>query len=142
MPFTGPAEDRLALRELLDAYADAVTRRDADAWAATWAEDGEWTLPDASGPRITRGREAIRAFWLQAMEAFPGILFEAWPGSIEVDGDRAVMRSYTHETFDQEGETVRYRGAYDDRCVKVEGAWRFQSRSFRILHVSRTARAG
>jgi hypothetical protein len=29
MPFTGPAEDRLAIRELLEAYADAVCRHDA-----------------------------------------------------------------------------------------------------------------
>ncbi len=142
MPFAGPAEDRLALRDLLDAYADAVTRRDADAWAATWAEDGEWTLPDASGPRTTRGREAIRAHWVEAMKAFPGILFEAWPGAIAVEGDRAEMRSYTRETFDQGGETLCYRGAYEDRCVRVEGAWRFQSRSFRILHIQRTPKAG
>lgn len=41
MPFTGPAEDRLAIRELLETYADAVTRCHADDWAATWAEDAE-----------------------------------------------------------------------------------------------------
>ena len=34
MPFTGPAEDRLAIRELLETYADAVTRCDAEAWGA------------------------------------------------------------------------------------------------------------
>jgi hypothetical protein len=35
MPSTGPAEDRLAIRELLETYADAVCRRDADDWGAT-----------------------------------------------------------------------------------------------------------
>lgn len=39
MTFTGPFEDRLALRELLETYADAVTQRDADTWGAIWAED-------------------------------------------------------------------------------------------------------
>lgn len=31
MPYTGPTEDRLAIRELLEAYADGVTRCDAQA---------------------------------------------------------------------------------------------------------------
>ena len=36
MPFTGPGDHRLAIRELLETYADAVTRCDADAWAAVF----------------------------------------------------------------------------------------------------------
>jgi SnoaL-like protein len=42
MTFAGPFEDRLAIRELLDAYSDAVCSFDADAWGATWAEGGVW----------------------------------------------------------------------------------------------------
>jgi len=37
MAFTGPFEDRLEIRELLETYSDAVCKVDADAWAATWA---------------------------------------------------------------------------------------------------------
>ena len=36
MPFTGLAEDRLAIRELLETYADAVTRCDAAGWYAVF----------------------------------------------------------------------------------------------------------
>ena len=43
MPFSGPVEDRLAIRELLETYADAVTRQDAEAWGSTWAEYGTMT---------------------------------------------------------------------------------------------------
>jgi len=39
MAFTGPFEDRLAIRELVDSYGDAVARNDAQAWGANWAED-------------------------------------------------------------------------------------------------------
>lgn len=134
MPFTGPAEDRLALRELLDIYADAVTRHDAEAWGATWAEDAEWSLPDYPELGTTRGRPAIVAMWIEAMKNYPGIMFEAWPGSIEIDGDRAVMRSYTSEVYDQDGVTKRDRGVYEDVCVKIEGRWLFRSRSFRNIH--------
>jgi len=134
MPFTGPAEDRLAIRDLLDSYADAVTQRDAEAWGATWAEDAEWSLPDYPEIGTTHGRAAIVAMWVEAMKAYPGIMFEAWPGSIEVDGDHATMRSYTSEVYDQDGVTKRDRGVYEDVCVKVGGRWLFKSRSFRNIH--------
>jgi uncharacterized protein (TIGR02246 family) len=134
MPFTGPAEDRLAIRELLETYADAVTRLDAVAWGSTWAEDGEWSLPDYPELGTTKGRQAIVAMWTEAMKSYPGIMFEAWPGSIEIDGDRAIVRSYTAEVYDQGDVTLRDRGVYEDVCVKVDGRWLFKSRSFRNIH--------
>lgn len=134
MPFTGPAEDRQAIRELLETYADAVTRRDPEAWGATWAEDGHWTMPDYPEFPPQDGREAIVTLWVEAMKQFPGIMFEAWPGSIAVEGNRAVMRSYTAETYDQGENTVRDRGQYDDECVKIDGRWYFSRRAFRNIH--------
>ena len=134
MPFTGPAEDRLAIRELLEIYADAVTRQDAVSWGSTWADDGEWSLPDYPEIGVTKGRDAIVAMWKEAMKAYPGIMFEAWPGAIEVDGNSATVRSYTSEVYDQDGLTKRDRGIYDDVCVKREGRWLFKSRSFRNIH--------
>lgn len=134
MTFIGPFEDRLAIRELLEAYADAVTRCDAAAWAATWTDDAEWSLPDYPEFGTTTGRPAIVAMWIEAMKAYPGIIFEAWPGSIEITGDTATMRSYTSEVYDQDGTTMRDRGVYEDTCVKIDGQWFFQSRSFRNTH--------
>lgn len=134
MPFSGSFEDRLAIRELLETYADAVTRHDPLQWGATWAEDGEWSLPDYPELGTTRGRDAIVAMWTEAMKAYPGIMFEAWPGTIEIDGDTATLRSYTAEVYDRDGRTFRDRGAYEDTCVKIEGRWLFKSRSFRNIH--------
>lgn len=134
MPFTGPFEDRLAIRELLEAYADAVTRCDAEAWAATWAQDAQWSLPDYPELGTTHGRPAIKAMWIEAMKGYPGIMFEAWPGSIEVDGDTARVRSYTSEVYDQADQTMRDRGVYEDVCRKIDGKWVFASRSFRNIH--------
>jgi hypothetical protein len=71
------------------------SRCDAQAWGATWADDAQWSLPDYPEIGTTHGREAIVAMWVEAMKHYPGIMFEAWPGSIEVHGDKAVMRSYT-----------------------------------------------
>lgn len=134
MAFTGPFEDRLAIRELLEAYGHAVTRCDADAWAQTWADDAEWSLPDYPAIGTTRGKAAIVAMWKEAMKTYPGIMFQAWPGSIEVNGNRAVVISYTSEVYDHNGVTKRDRGRYEDVCVKQNGTWLFASRSFRNIH--------
>lgn len=134
MAFSGPAEDRQAIRELLDAYADAVTRCDAEAWGACWAEDGEWSMPDYPEFGTMRGKTAIVANWIEAMKLYPGLMFEAWPGSIVVNGDRADVRSYTAEVYDRDGIVKRDRGLYDDVCVKINGTWLFKSRIFRNIH--------
>ena len=134
MPYTGPFEDRLAIRELLETYADAVTRCDAGDWGSTWADDGVWSMPDYPEFPTQTGKASIVGLWVEAMKQFPGIMFEAWPGSIEVDGDTAKVRSYTSEVYDQEGVTKRDRGVYDDVCVKSGGKWLFQSRPFRNIH--------
>lgn len=134
MPFEGPVEDRLAIRELIDTYADAVIRHDPEAWGATWAEDGVWNLPDYPELGKVEGREAIVAMWKTAMQGYPGIVFVAHPGSIMVEGDRATVRSYTSEVYDQDGACKRDRGAYDDVCVRRGGKWLFQSRTFKNIH--------
>jgi uncharacterized protein (TIGR02246 family) len=134
MAFTGPIEDRLAIRELIDSYADAVIRNDADDWGALWAEDSVWSMPDYPEFPETRGRDAIVTMWVGAMAHYPGIIFTAGPGSIVVEGDRATVRCYTSEVYDQEGVTKRDRGAYEDICVKQDGKWLFQSRTFRNIH--------
>jgi uncharacterized protein (TIGR02246 family) len=131
MSFEGPIEDRLSIRERIEAYADAVFRRDADSWIANWAEDATWSLP---GLDVT-GRDNIKAAWLQAMSAFPLAAFFATPGSIRVGGQRAQVRVYTQEILTlAEGGLRRIVGAYDDELIKADGVWLFSRRAYRILH--------
>ena len=134
MAYTGAIEDRLAIRELLEVYADAVCRVDAEAWSSTWAEDATWELPDYPDFGTVRGRDNIVAQWKVAMSHYPGIIFVATPGSIEIDGSRATVRSYTSEVYDRDGTTKRDRGRYDDVVVKRNGRWVFQSRVFKNIH--------
>lgn len=130
MPFEGSFADRLALRDLLDTYADAVNRADSEAWAATWDEGGRWSLP---GFGIFEGKAKIVDTWRAAMRAFPDIVFLAWPGSIEVHGETAAMRSYTEEIFLRDGALHRTLGIYDDLCRRIDGRWLFAERRFRPL---------
>ena len=95
MTFSGSTDDRLAIRERMEAYADAVFRRDAEAWIAGWAEDASWSL---MGMTLT-GRDTIRTTWEGAMAAFPLAAFFTQPGAIEVSGDRATARSFTQEVL-------------------------------------------
>lgn len=129
--FDGPVEDRLAIRERIEAYSDAVFRKDADAWIANWAEDGVWKLP---GIDVT-GKAQIKAAWVGAMSNFAVAGFFATPGAIEVRGDHASVRVYTQEVLiDHAGGVRRIIGAYDDELVKTDGAWLFASRAYTVLH--------
>ena len=42
MPFTGPLEDRIAIREMYDSYADGANRMDRAMWLSVWANDAVW----------------------------------------------------------------------------------------------------
>jgi ketosteroid isomerase-like protein len=134
MAFEGPVEDRLAIRELLEAYADAVCVVDPVAWGNTWAEDAVWELPDYPQIGKIEGRANIVAAWKAAMAQYPGVIFVATPGRIEVQGEHAAVRSYTSEVYDQNGVTKRDRGRYDDVVVKRGGKWLFKSRVFTNIH--------
>lgn len=128
-------EDRLAIRELLERYGDAVTRMDAEAWGATWAEDGVWELPEYPQIGTVKGREKIVEIWKAAVPNYPNLLFLALPGVIEINGDRAYVRSYTSEAYNPSpGVTKREHGLYEDVVVKRNGKWVFLNRKFRNVH--------
>ncbi|MEO0981280.1 MAG: nuclear transport factor 2 family protein [Pseudomonadota bacterium] len=131
MAFTGSVEDRMAIRELINTYSDAVARRDADAWIGTWTEDAAWDLMG----QVVEGREAILQTWLAAMGTFDFVAFHAAPGAIEISGDMAEVRVYVSEVLVPTGGGLRrVEGAYTDTCRKDRGAWRFSRRAYKILH--------
>ena len=65
---TGPTDDRLAIRELIEHYCNAVNQRDAALWGANWAEDSEWNLPVVPGMESVKGKAAIVAAWVESMK--------------------------------------------------------------------------
>jgi len=132
MAFSGPTEDRLAIRELVDSYGDAVCRRDADAWTATWAPQGRWLI---RGDCIV-GHAALRTRWLAAMAAYRFAAFSGYPGAIAVDGDAARLRVQTTEWLvPVEGSARLQHGNYEDLLVRLDGRWLFTQRSFTVGQV-------
>ena len=95
---SGPVEDRLAIRELVESYNDAVMRFDGDAWKENWREDATWSLPGA-GP--IAGRDNFFPMWEQSMSAFSFVGFFASAGPIIVDGDTAKGTWYQQEFLHQ-----------------------------------------
>ena len=130
MSFSGPLEDQLAIRCLHDSYVDAVFRRDPHDWGANWAIDGRWNLMGTT----VEGRDAIVGMWNGAMAGFVFVAFFCQPVSIDVSGDTATGRTFTHEMLEMpDGEIRRPIGRYDDIFVKVGGRWLYQERVYSIL---------
>jgi ketosteroid isomerase-like protein len=130
MGFSGPIEDQLAIRALHDSYADAVFRRDAAAWGANWAEDGRWHLMGTT----VEGRDSIVALWNGAMGGFAFVAFFRQCAAIEIDGDTAIGRVFTHEVLEgSDGTLSRPVGRYDDHYVKRDGHWLYQERRYTLL---------
>jgi len=131
---SGPIEDRLAIRELVESYNDAVMRFDGEAWAANWRDDATWHLPGA-GP-IT-GKANFYPVWQQAMSAFSFVGFFASAGPIVVEGSKARGTWYQQEFLHQKDGVKRsITGKYDDEYVKVDGRWYFQQRVYQVLNAS------
>lgn len=139
MAFQGAFEDRIAIRELLETYADAVTRRDADAWSDCWADDARWSMPDLAIELV--GRDTLTSAWVEMMAQFHGpahapwpFLFVTVPAAMAVAGDRADVRSYTMEAYgDGEGGTIHRKSEYRDVVVRQAGRWWFAERVWRLM---------
>jgi len=124
-------EDELALQNLMSRYVDAVFRRDAEAWAATWAEDACWNL---LGNDVV-GRENIVGLWQQMMGGFEFALMMPSSCLFEISGDSATGCYYLQEfTRDLQGETATLVSRYIDTYSRVEGQWQYQSRKYEILY--------
>jgi hypothetical protein len=136
--FNGPIEDRLAIRELLDSYSDAVIRRDQMLWSSCWAINASWR----PGSRLIMGRDAIISHWIDIKTNGLGIkgsftrTFFNVPGAIHIDGDTGQGQSYTNELLvDDTNMTYHLHGMYSDLYVRENGQWMFAERIFKKLHI-------
>ena len=91
MPFSGPTEDRLAIRELMDIYADAVNQRDTALWASTWAEDSAWKLPVIPGMENLSGKDTILGSWHGHVPVYLYVYFRGRHSSQWRDRHREIL---------------------------------------------------
>ena len=127
-------ETEMHLRRLVDEACDAVIRLDADDFAATWADGGEWD--DASGSKPARGRNAIAdrfathvadVSWI--VHTAPQMVFTAVDGASSAEG--RVLVEERRRTAS--GDLVTVLGTYHDRYVRTATGWRFASRRLTVI---------
>lgn len=130
MAYTGPLEDRIAIRELHETYADAGFRGDMQQWLDCFVDDCTWVTPYGE----MKGKEQLKATWDQIFGNLAALGFFTVMGAIEVDGDSATDRAYIREVFHaKDGSMQKLVGSYHDELVRVGGAWKFKRREYAVL---------
>lgn len=119
-------EDIEAIKRLKARYCGYCDNGyDADALAALFTDDAIW---DGGAFGRFEGRKAIHDFFAGVSKLLPFAMHYVMNPLIEVEGDRATGRWYLFEpcTFAEGSQPVWGAAYYDDRYVKVGGAWKFQ----------------
>lgn len=117
----------LAVRELVARYGDAVSRRNIDDWAATWAEDCVWEFRGA----VIEGLDQARAVFQKALDQYEWLYAVGVSGFVE-DGPNGPRGTWYVLEFNRERDgTMRQAvGRYHDEYVQVGGVWKFAKRSW------------
>jgi ketosteroid isomerase-like protein len=133
------AADRLAIRELIDAYAHCADQRDATGQMALFTEETAFHVFMDSGSSeasyVVHGRDALAPVFAdlnqyQATTHFNG------QSTIRLDGDRATGESYCiahHVTAASGKRTLMVASIrYLDKFVKQSGHWLFAERKLMV----------
>ena len=142
------AADRLALRDVFDAYAHCADRRDAEGQKALFTEDTRFAVymdGEASEPTyVLEGREALTPVF-DDLNRYEATTHFNGQSTVTIDGDRATGESYTiaHHLYTEDGArkimiaSLRYLDAF----TKIEQSWYFAERNL-ILDWSETRLLG
>jgi len=123
-------EDKEAIRDLLLQYGRSLDARDTQAYSELFAADGEWS----GGVGQSRTPAGIKKMLDDLFSSSTGGLSKAHHVManmvIDVDGETATAHSrWMWMTGDADGAPIVVRsGHYDDRLVRENGRWKFQSR--------------
>jgi hypothetical protein len=140
------AADRLALRELFDAYAHCADRRDAEGQKRLFTDDTRFAVymeGEGSEPTyVLRGREALTPVFEDLNRYEVTTHFN---GQVTIDGNRATGESFTiaHHVFTEDGDRKIMIAAlrYLDTFAKIDESRYFAERKL-ILDWSETRSLG
>lgn len=130
------AAERLAIRELVEAYAHCADRRDAKGQMALFTEDTHFVVyMDAKDPKPTqelRSRDALAPVFADLNKYAATMHFVGQSTILSLTGDRATGEAYTlaHHVIDEGGKRRLMVAAlrYADAFVKKDGDWLFSER--------------
>jgi len=138
------AADRLALRELFDAYAHYADRRDAEGQKALFTDDTVFAVymdGESSEPTyVLQGREALSPVF-DDLNRYEATTHFNGQSTVTIDRDRATGESYTiaHHVFTEDGTRKIMIASlrYLDTFTKIDRTWYFAERKL-ILDWSET----
>jgi SnoaL-like domain len=141
--------DRIAIRELIEAYAHCADRRDAKGQMALFTSDTHFVVyMNASDPKPSqdlRSREALAPVFADLNQYAATTHFVGQSTIFTLTTERATGEAYTlahHVTV--KGESRRLMLAalrYNDTFVKVDGTWLFAERLLYVDWVDERALA-
>ena len=133
-----PAEaaDRLAIRELFDAYAHCADRRDAAGQKALFTEDTVFAVymdGDGAEPSyVLHGREALTPVF-DDLNRYEVTTHFNGQSTVTMGQDRATGESYTiaHHVYTEDGTRKIMIASlrYLDSFAKFDGRWYFAERN-------------
>jgi hypothetical protein len=143
-PAPAEAADRLAIRELFDAYAHCADRRDADGQKALFTPDARFAVHmagEGTDPTyVIDGREALTPVFAD-LNRYEATTHFNGQSTIELHGDHATGESYTlaHHLYTESGSRMIMVASlrYLDTFAKLDDAWYFAERQL-ILDWSET----
>jgi len=138
------AADRLALRELFDAYAHCADRRDAEGQKALFTDDSVFAVyMDGEGSEPTyvlHGREALTPVF-DDLNRYEVTTHFNGQSTVTLDRDGATGESYTiaHHVYTEDGDRKIMVASlrYLDTFTKLDDRWYFAERKL-ILDWSET----
>jgi hypothetical protein len=140
--------DRLAIRELFDAYAYCADRRDADGQKALFSADTPFAVymdgPGTEPSYVLEGREALSPVF-DDLNRYEATMHFNGQSTVTIDGDRATGDSYTiaHHVYTEDGGRKMMVAwlRYLDIFTKVDQTWYIADRQI-ILEWSETRPLG
>jgi ketosteroid isomerase-like protein len=127
--------DRLAIRELIDAYAHCADRRDAEGQKALFTDDTHFVVyMDGQGSEPSYafdGREALSPVF-EDLNRYQATMHFNGQSTITLGLNEATGESYciAHHLFTEDGERKLMVAwlRYEDAFIKLAGNWYFSER--------------
>jgi ketosteroid isomerase-like protein len=130
------AADRLAIRELVEAYSHCADRRDAKGQMALFTEDTHFVVyMDAKSPTLSQelhSREALAPVFADLNQYAATMHFLGQTTILTLTDDRGTGETYCmphHLTIDGKNRRLMVAALrYSDIFVKKDGTWLFAER--------------
>jgi SnoaL-like domain len=125
--------DHEAIRNLLARYCHHVDAAETEEWLGLYTDNPTLDLGMGAGPMT--GHDALRE--MSARRVAGSALHLSANAVIDVKGDEADVASYVVVIGNNDDPTIRLGGRYVDKLRRVDGEWRFESRSLTPNFVKR-----